>query len=83
MPPQPSIPLLEGVSREGQVGHVEEPSDVVAVGNAMFGGPKTFIHAPHFEWCLGEHVQGHDKEARQRIVAIEELLHCFGYKTEA
>lgn len=82
-PPQPSMPLLEGVSREGQAGQVEEPSDTIVVGDAAFGGLRIFTHAPQFEWRPKVHVQGQDEEALQRIEEIEELLHRFGCKMEA
>lgn len=81
--PYPSIPLLEGVSGEGQAEHVEEPSDVVVIGDAAFNEPTIFIHAPRFEWRPEVHVQEQDEGARQWIVAIEELLHLFGCKMEA
>ena len=41
------------------------------------------MHAHHCEWHPEVHVQGLNEEARQRIMAIEELLHHFGVRTEA
>lgn len=58
MPPQPSMPFLEGVFVEGQVGNLVATTDVVAVGDATFGGPRIFVHAPWFEWRPEVHVQG-------------------------
>ena len=41
------------------------------------------MHAPRYEWRPEVRVQGQDKEAKWRIVSIEELLHHFGCKAEA
>ena len=82
--PLPSAPDIQAVQREGQVeGIVEEPAEVGAPSGAQFQGPWIFVHAPRYEWHPEVHVQGLDEEARQRIVAIEELLHHFGIRTEA
>ena len=83
VPPQPGMPLLEGVLGEGQVGTVEEPVEAVSTYPAAFDGPRIFVHAPQYEWRPEVHVQGQDEEARQRIVSLEDLLHRFGCRTEA
>ena len=49
---------------------------------AAFEGPRIFVHAHRYEWHLEVRVQGQDKEARWRIVSIEELLHYFGCRME-
>ena len=51
--PQPNVPLLEGVLQGGQVVVVvEEPFESVAMDDATFEGPGTFVHAPRYEWHL-------------------------------
>ena len=62
---------------------MEELAEVGAPGAAEFQGPRIFVHAPRYEGHPEVHVQGLDEEARQRIVAMEELLHCFGVRTKA
>ena len=62
---------------------VQEPSEAVVMHEATFEGPRIFVQAPQYKWHLEVHVQGQDEEARWRIVLIEELLHHFGYRTEA
>ena len=62
---------------------MEEPGEVGAPSAAEFQGPRIFVHAPRYEWHPEVHVQGLDEEARQRIMAMEELLHRFGVRTEA
>ena len=62
---------------------MEEPAEVGAPSAAEFQGPRIFVNAPHYEWHPEVHVQGLDEEARQQIMAIEELLHHFGVRTEA
>ena len=84
----PTLRLVCQISRvykaEGQVeGVVEEPVEVSAPGAAEFQGPQISVHAPRYEWHLEVDVQGLDEEARQRIMAIEGLLHRFGVRTEA
>ena len=81
---QLGVPNIQGVQREGQVeGIMEEPAEVGAPSAAEFPGPRIFVHAPRYEWHPKVHVQGLDEEAHQRIMAIEELLHRFGIRTEA
>ena len=64
-PPQPSVPNIQGVQREGQVeGVMEEPAEVGAPNAAKFQGPRIFVHAPRYEWHPEVHVQGLDEEAR-------------------
>ena len=71
--PQPGVPDIQGVQREGQVeGVVEEPAEVGAPSAAEFQGPRIFVHAPRYAWHSDVHVQGPDEEACQRIVAMEE-----------
>ena len=82
--PQPGVPDIHGVQREGQVeGVVEELAEVGAPSTAEFQGPRIFVHAPRYEWHPEVYVQGLDEEARQRIMAIEGLLHRFGVRTKA
>ena len=82
--PQPGVPDIQGAQRDGQVeGVVEEPIEVGAPSAAEFQGPRIFVHAPRYEWHPEVHVQGLDEEARQKIMAMEELLHRFGVTTEA
>ena len=81
--PQSGIPLLEGLPQGDQAKVVvQEPSEVVVTREAAFEGPRIFVHVPQYEWHLEVRVQGQDEEARLRIVSIEELLHCFGRRTE-
>ena len=61
---------------------MEEPVEVGAPNAAEFQGSRIVVHLPRYEWHPEVHVQGLDEEAHQRIVAIEELLHCFGVKTK-
>ena len=82
VPPQPGIPLLEGTLGEGEVGRVEEPVEAIDISNTMFDGPRIFVFAPQYEWHPEVHVKGQNKEAQQRIVAMKDLLHRFGYKTK-
>ena len=82
--PQLGVSDIQCVQREGQVeGVVEEPAEVDAPSVAEFQGPRIFVHAPRYEWHPEVHVQGLDEEARERIMAIEELLRHFGVRTEA
>ena len=78
------MPDTQGVQREGQVeGVMEELAEVGAPNAAEFQGPRIFVHAPRYEWHPKVHVPGLDEEACQRIMAMEELLHRFGVRTEA
>ena len=55
--PQPGVPDIQGVQREGQVeGVVEEPAEVGAPSAAEFQGPRIFVHAPHYKWHPEVHV---------------------------
>ena len=83
VPPQPGMPLPEGVPEEAQAGIVEEPEDAIMAAGAAFNEPRIFVSAPHYEWHQVVHVQGQDEEARQRIVGLEQLVHRFGCRTEA
>ena len=58
MPPQPSVPVIEGVSRETQVGRVEESSNAIMIGHASFDGRGMFVHACRRKWHLDMHVMG-------------------------
>ena len=47
--PQPGVPDIQGVQREGQVeGVVEEPTEVGAPSAAEFQGPRIFVHTPRY-----------------------------------
>ena len=45
VPSSPCVLVIEGVSRVGQVGRVEEGSNAVVIGTATFDGPRIFVHA--------------------------------------
>ena len=58
VPPQPGMPLLEGVPVEGRVGRVEEPVEAVSTYPATFDGPRIFVHAPWYECVAASIVDG-------------------------
>lgn len=45
----------------------------------LFKDQRIFVHAPPYHW----HVAGVDMEARQRLVALDQLLFEFGQRIEA
>ena len=62
---------------------MQELSEAVVTREVAFEGPRIFVHAPRYKWRPEVRVHGQDEEAKRRIVSIEELLHCFGYRMEA
>ena len=78
------MPDIHSAQSEGQVGVVvEELAEAVMPRATEFQGPQIFVNVPRYEWDMEVHVQGLNEEARQLIMAIEELLHHFSVSTKA
>ena len=81
----PSLGLVLAIPR------VEEPDDPTLalqatdpsflIDTAAQSGARIFIHAPQYHWHTSG-TDGIDQEARERLVALEALVDCFGQQTE-
>ena len=60
------------------------PQEVHPPQEALFDNRGIFVHAPQFYWH--DHSQGSmdgDKDAKNQMVDLADLLHTFGRRTEA
>ena len=60
------------------------PQEVHPPQEALFGDTRIFIHAPQFHWHdYGPETMDVDRDARNQIMDLADLLHTFGRRTEA
>ena len=60
------------------------PQEVHPPQEALFSDTRIFIHAPQFHWHgYGPETMDVDKDAKNQIMDLADLLHTFGRRTEA
>ena len=60
------------------------PQEVHLPQEALFGDRRIFVHAPQFHWYdYGQGAMDVDRDARNQIMDLVDLLHTFGHQTEA
>ena len=64
-------------------GAILVPQEVHPPQEALFGDRRIFIHAPQFHWHgHGPKTMDVDKDAKNQIMDLADLLHTFGRRTE-
>ena len=60
------------------------PQEVHPPQEALFGNMHIFIHEPQFHWHdYGLETMDMDRDARNQIMDLADLVHTFGRRTEA
>ena len=60
------------------------PQEVHPPQEALFGDRRIFVHAPQFHWHdYGQGAMDVDRDARNQIMDLADLLYTFGRRTEA
>ena len=75
----PVVPTVEEPEEQTvalQAAALSFPEDTVAQS-----GARIFVHAPQYHWHTSG-TGGIDHEARERLVALEALVDCFGQQTK-
>ena len=60
------------------------PQEVHPPQEALFGDRRIFVLAPQFDWHdYSEGAMDVDRDAKNQIMDLADLLHTFGHRTEA
>ena len=81
-PSQELVPLVPRVEEPEDQAVALQATDLSFPADAVAqSGARIFVHAPQYHWHTSG-TGGIDQEARERLVALEALVHRFGQQTE-
>ncbi len=81
-PSQALVPVVPTVEEPGeQTGALQAADLSFPIDTVAQSGARIFVHAPQYHWHTSG-TGGIDQEARERLVALEALVDCFGWQIE-